>query len=92
MTTPDCRPPAPPIARGRFAPTPSGQLHIGNAFAALIAWLQIRQAGGQFVLRIEDIDKPRSREAFVNQQISDLIWLGINWDEGPDIGGPYAPY
>jgi len=78
--------------RGRFAPTPSGLLHIGNAFTALIAWLQIRQAGGQFVLRIEDIDKPRSREAFIKQQLDDLIWLGLDWDEGPRKGGPYTPY
>lgn len=78
--------------RGRFAPTPSGLLHIGNAFSALSAWLQIRQAGGEFVLRIEDIDKPRSRPAFAEQQQDDLLWLGIDWDEGPRMGGPYAPY
>lgn len=78
--------------RGRFAPTPSGQLHIGNALSALAAWLQIRQAGGEFILRIEDIDKPRSRPAFAEQQQGDLLWLGIDWDEGPRAGGPYAPY
>ncbi|MFS0725307.1 tRNA glutamyl-Q(34) synthetase GluQRS [Paenibacillus sp. 1P07SE] len=78
--------------RGRFAPTPSGQLHLGNAFAALAAWLQIRQAGGTFVLRVEDIDKPRSKAAYREQQLDDLRWLGIDWDEGPDIGGPHAPY
>lgn len=78
--------------RGRFAPTPSGMLHIGNAFSALAAWLQIRQSGGEFLLRIEDIDKPRSRPAFAEQQQDDLLWLGIDWDEGPRIGGPFAPY
>ncbi len=78
--------------RGRFAPTPSGLLHIGNAFAALAAWLQIRQAGGEFVLRIEDIDKARSRPAFADQMLDDLHWLGLDWDEGPREGGPYAPY
>lgn len=78
--------------RGRFAPTPSGQLHIGNAFTALAAWLQIRQAGGEFVLRIEDIDKPRSRPVFAEQQQDDLLWMGLDWDEGPRVGGPYAPY
>lgn len=78
--------------RGRFAPTPSGLLHIGNAFAALSSWLQIRQAGGEFVLRIEDIDKPRSRPAFAEQQMDDLRWLGVDWDEGPRVGGPFAPY
>ncbi|RTE07172.1 tRNA glutamyl-Q(34) synthetase GluQRS [Paenibacillus whitsoniae] len=80
------------IRRGRFAPTPSGQLHIGNAFTALCAWLQIRQAGGQFVLRIEDIDKGRSRPDLMTQQIDDLRWLGLNWDEGPHVGGPFGPY
>jgi glutamyl-tRNA synthetase len=78
--------------RGRFAPTPSGQLHIGNAFTALAAWLQIRQAGGEFVLRIEDTDKARSRSAYAEQLQDDLLWLGIDWDEGPRIGGRFAPY
>lgn len=80
------------VRRGRFAPTPSGQLHIGNAFTALCAWLQIRQVGGQFLLRIEDIDKPRSRSAFAEQQQDDLRWLGLDWDEGPRVGGPSTPY
>ncbi|RAP75878.1 tRNA glutamyl-Q(34) synthetase GluQRS [Paenibacillus montanisoli] len=80
------------LRRGRFAPTPSGLLHIGNAFTALCAWLQIRQAGGQFLLRIEDIDKSRSRPAFAERQIDDLRWLGLDWDEGPQAGGPCAPY
>lgn len=78
--------------RGRFAPTPSGQLHIGNARTALLAWLQVRRAGGQFVLRMEDIDKPRSRPALAEQILHDLRWLGLQWDEGPDVGGPFAPY
>lgn len=78
--------------RGRFAPTPSGHLHIGNAFAALAAWLQMRQAGGEFVLRIEDIDTARSRSELAAMQLADLRWLGIDWDEGPDVGGPYGPY
>lgn len=80
------------VKRGRFAPTPSGLLHIGNAFTALAAWLPIRGAGGEFVLRIEDIDKARSRPAYAEQQQDDLHWLGIDWDEGPHEGGPYAPY
>lgn len=78
--------------RGRFAPTPSGLLHIGNAFTALASWLQMRQAGGEFVLRIEDIDKSRSREAFAEQLQEDLLWLGIDWDEGPRVGGACGPY
>lgn len=78
--------------RGRFAPTPSGQLHIGNARTALLAWLQARKAGGRFVMRMEDIDKPRSRPDLARQILDDLRWLGLDWDEGPDLGGPYGPY
>ncbi|TVY01099.1 tRNA glutamyl-Q(34) synthetase GluQRS [Cohnella terricola] len=78
--------------RGRFAPTPSGLLHIGNVFAATAAWLQMRQAGGEFALRIEDIDKPRSRPEYVERIIEDLIWLGLDWDEGPRRGGSHEPY
>nr|WP_205127057.1 tRNA glutamyl-Q(34) synthetase GluQRS [Paenibacillus ginsengarvi] len=80
------------LRRGRFAPTPSGRLHIGNARTALLAWLHMRAAGGRFILRIEDIDKPRSRPAYAEQMAADLRWLGLDWDEGPDVGGPYAPY
>jgi glutamyl-tRNA synthetase len=80
------------MIRGRFAPTPSGQMHIGNARTALLAWLQARHAGGAFVLRMEDIDKPRSRPDLARQILSDLRWLGIDWDEGPDVGGPYGSY
>ncbi|GFN31789.1 glutamyl-Q tRNA(Asp) synthetase [Paenibacillus curdlanolyticus] len=80
------------MKRGRFAPTPSGYMHIGNARTALLSWLQIRSADGQFVLRIEDIDKPRSKPHYARQAIEDLRWLGIDWDEGPDVGGQYAPY
>jgi glutamyl-tRNA synthetase len=80
------------MMRGRFAPTPSGQMHIGNARTALLAWLQARRAGGCFVLRMEDIDKPRSRPELARQILSDLRWLGLDWDEGPDVGGPYSPY
>ncbi len=78
--------------RGRFAPTPSGQLHIGNARTALLAWLQVRAAGGAFVLRMEDVDRPRSRPELARQILEDLRWLGLDWDEGPDVGGPFAPY
>ncbi len=78
--------------RGRFAPTPSGQLHLGNARTALLAWLQARRTHGSFILRMEDIDKPRSRPHLAAQILDDLRWLGLDWDEGPDTGGPYAPY
>lgn len=78
--------------RGRYAPSPSGQLHIGNALAALMAWLQVRKAGGTFVLRMEDIDTARCRPEFAAGIMEDLHWLGLDWDEGPDVGGPHAPY
>lgn len=80
------------VQRGRFAPTPSGQLHLGNAWVALLSWLQIRQAGGQFVLRMEDVDRHRSRPEFAEQILADLRWLGLDWDEGPDVGGPHGSY
>jgi len=78
--------------RGRFAPTPSGRLHIGNLYAALMAWLQARNAGGVFALRMEDIDKPRSRPEWAELILTDLRWFGLDWDEGPDVGGPFGPY
>lgn len=80
------------MLRGRFAPTPSGQLHIGNVRTALLAWLQIRSAGGTFVLRMEDIDKPRCKPELAAQVLDDLKWLGLDWEEGPDCGGPCGPY
>ena len=78
--------------RGRFAPTPSGEMHVGNARTALFAWLDARSRGGQFVLRIEDIDRPRCKPHYYGLLLEDLRWLGIDWDEGPDIGGPHGPY
>lgn len=78
--------------RGRFAPTPSGRLHWGNLRTALLTWLQMRLQGGKVVLRIEDIDSERSRESLVDAILRDLAWLGLDWDEGPDIGGPFGPY
>jgi glutamyl-tRNA synthetase/nondiscriminating glutamyl-tRNA synthetase len=76
----------------RFAPSPTGQLHVGNARTALFNWLFARQAGGIMVLRIEDTDLARSEGRFEDQLLDDLKWLGIDWDEGPDIGGPHAHY
>lgn len=78
--------------RGRYAPTPSGPLHLGNLRTALLAWLLARHAGGAFVLRMEDLDRPRVRPGAAAAILDDLRWLGLDWDEGPDIGGPYAPY
>ena len=78
--------------RGRFAPSPTGDLHLGSVATALVAWLRARAAGGALVLRIEDIDTPRVVPGSEARQLADLRWLGLDWDEGPDCGGPYAPY
>ena len=76
--------PAP--VRGRFAPTPSGEMHVGNAFSALIAWLSARSQGGQMVLRMEDLDPARTSPAFARQIEEELAWLGLDWDEGSEKG------
>ncbi len=78
--------------KGRYAPSPTGPLHLGNLRTALLAWLQTRLAGGHFILRIEDLDLPRSRPEYIDEIIRDLRWLGLDWDEGPDAGGPNGPY
>ena len=78
--------------RVRFAPSPTGELHIGNARTALYNWLFARQHRGTFVLRIEDTDRERSTDKFKANLLRDLKWLAIDWDEGPDQGGPYGPY
>ena len=80
----------PPVTR--FAPSPTGHLHLGNARTALFSHLAARSAGGRFVLRIEDTDAGRSDPALVRRLLDDLRWLGFDWDEGPDRGGPHAPY
>lgn len=67
-------------------------MHLGNARTALLAWLQMRSVGGAFLLRLEDIDKPRSKPHWAELIMQDLRWLGLDWDEGPDVGGAYAPY
>jgi len=78
--------------RVRFAPSPTGFLHVGNARTALFNWLFARQANGVFVLRIEDTDRERSADKYEKSLIDDLRWLGLDWDEGPDAGGPLGPY
>lgn len=78
--------------RGRYAPSPTGALHLGNLRTALLAWLFARSHNGAFVLRIEDLDTPRTRPEATRQMLQDLRWLGVDWDEGPDIGGPLGPY
>ena len=78
--------------RVRFAPSPTGEPHVGNIRTAIFDWLLARQTGGEFVVRIEDTDRARAVEGTVELIIEALKWLGIDWDEGPDIGGKYAPY
>ncbi|MEX2174943.1 MAG: tRNA glutamyl-Q(34) synthetase GluQRS [Pirellulaceae bacterium] len=80
----------PPV--GRLAPSPTGAQHVGNARTYLLAWLSIRARGGRIVLRMEDIDSPRIKAGAAEQALADLDWLGIDWDEGPDVGGQHAPY
>jgi glutamyl-tRNA synthetase len=77
---------------GRLAPSPTGGLHLGHARTFLIAWLAARSGGGGMVLRIEDLDASRVRPEAISGAIADLTWLGLDWDEGPDVGGASAPY
>lgn len=77
---------------GRLAPSPTGAQHLGNARTFLVAWLSARSRGGRVVLRIEDIDSPRVKPWATQQAMEDLHWLGLDWDEGPDVGGPHGPY
>ncbi len=78
--------------RTRFAPSPTGYLHIGGVRTALFCWLFARKHGGQFVLRIDDTDQQRNIEAALAPILHGFQWLGITWDEGPEVGGPYEPY
>jgi glutamyl-tRNA synthetase len=78
--------------RGRYAPSPTGELHLGNVRTALVAWLGVRAAKGTFIMRVEDLDPPRIIPGAEARILEDLRWLGMDWDEGPDVGGPYAPY
>ncbi len=78
---------------GRFAPSPSGRMHLGNLFTALLSWLSVRSRGGRWILRIEDLDPQRSKYEFARRIEDDLRWLGLDWDEGGTEGtGPDAPY
>ncbi|HEY6278483.1 MAG TPA: glutamate--tRNA ligase [Streptosporangiaceae bacterium] len=98
MTEADGKPDAPgwpggPAAvRVRFAPSPSGDLHVGNARTALYDWAFARSTGGTFVLRIEDTDQTRVRPEYIESALGTLRWLGLDWDEGPGTGGPFGPY
>ena len=77
---------------GRFAPTPSGFLHLGNVFCSLLAWLSAKSKGGQVLLRIEDLDAERCPRKYADALEEDLRWLGLVWDEGGSSGGPHGPY
>ena len=78
--------------RVRIAPSPTGPMHVGTAYQALFDWVWARKNGGRFVLRIEDTDQARSHQKYEELLMQSLRWLGLAWDEGPDVGGPYGPY
>ncbi|RUM46459.1 MAG: glutamate--tRNA ligase [Hydrogenothermus sp.] len=80
------------MVRVRFAPSPTGYLHLGNARTALFNYIYAKHTGGKLILRVEDTDKERSKKEYEEMLIDDLKWLGIQWDEGPDVGGEHAPY
>ncbi len=83
---------ATPTYRGRLAPSPTGYLHIGHARTFHRAWRRAREAEGILVMRMEDLDRERSRAEYAEAALEDLRWLGVDWDEGPDVGGAYGPY
>src|ERR1043166_1868230 len=78
--------------RTRFAPSPTGYLHIGGVRTALFNWLLARRLGGQFILRIDDNDAERNRPEALEPILDGFRWLGIGWDEGPEVGGAFGPY
>lgn len=80
------------MVRTRFAPSPTGYLHIGGVRTALFNWLLARQAGGQFILRIDDTDQQRNVAEALQPILTGFLWLGLQWDEGPEVGGPHGPY
>ena len=86
--------PAPeaPLVRVRYAPSPTGDPHVGNIRTAVWTWLYARHTGGQFLVRLEDTDQARAVPGSLERILDSLRWLGLDWDEGPDIGGPYGPY
>src|SRR5487761_915994 len=88
MTTPNSEAPI----RVRIAPSPTGDPHVGTAYIGLLNYIYARQRGGKFVLRIEDTDRTRFVPTSEQMIFDTLRWLGLNWDEGPDVGGPYGPY
>ena len=81
-----------PDVRVRFAPSPTGYLHIGGARTVLFNWLFARKTGGRMILRIEDTDRTRHIADSTGRILDDLRWLGLDWDEGPEVGGDFGPY
>src|SRR3712207_2630615 len=81
-----------PVVKTRIEPAPSGSIHVGNARTALFNWLFARHHGGRFVLRIADTDAKRATEENYQAVLEDMRWLGLEWDEGPETGGPHGPY
>lgn len=77
---------------GRFAPSPSGRMHLGNLLCALLAWLSAKKEGGRVILRMEDLDTGRCRRGYADRIERDLAWLGLSYDEGSGVGGPHGPY
>ena len=77
---------------GRFAPSPSGRMHLGNIYSAVLSWLSARSQGGRWILRLEDLDRQRCHPEYATQIEDDLRWLGLDWDEGGTLGGPNGPY
>jgi glutamyl-tRNA synthetase len=92
VLVPNSAPMVAPGYRGRLAPSPTGKLHFGVARTALLAWLRARACNGTLVLRVEDVDRPRVVDGAAEAIMDDLRWLGIDWDEGPDVGGAFGPY
>src|ERR1700678_1333667 len=78
--------------RARIAPSPTGKLHLGTARTALYNYLYAKHCHGKFILRLEDTDEERSKEEHTKDILAGLKWLGLGWDEGPDVGGPYPPH
>ena len=77
---------------GRFAPSPSGPMHLGNLLCCLLSWLSVRKSAGRVILRIEDLDTVRCPPRYARSLMTDLLWMGLDWDEGPLTGGPHGPY
>ena len=85
-------PQAPSAYRGRLAPSPTGYLHLGHAATFLTARARTSASGGTLVLRLEDIDQERVRPEYCKALVEDMRWIGLEWQEGPDVGGPFGPY